>query len=215
MTGRHLDHLHEQALVERVGRPFVIEAVRMLEAGVGTVEDIDAALVAAGYPQGPFRRLDEVGLETDLAVDRALAEAVPAGGTRFSPPALEERLLAEGRTGRAVGRGFYRYEQGGVASADVATERSAAVLTAAAIVERIELAMVNEAYRVVGEGLAPAAAIDGAIRASGHPRGPFEIVDELGLRTIVVRLRELHRLTAGRSGDQYEVAEALWQMATA
>lgn len=48
------------AIVGRVGRPFAIEAVRMLEAGEGTVQAIDAALTAAGYREAPFRRLDEI-----------------------------------------------------------------------------------------------------------------------------------------------------------
>jgi len=58
-------------LEERVGRPYVIEAVRMLEAGEGSVLAIDAALEAVGYRLGPLRLLDEIGLDVDLAVDRA------------------------------------------------------------------------------------------------------------------------------------------------
>jgi 3-hydroxybutyryl-CoA dehydrogenase len=207
--------LDANSIVERVGRPFVIEAVRMLEAGEGTVIGIDDALEAAGYRLGPFGLLDEVGLEADIMVDRALAEAAFDGGTRFGPPPMQERLVSEGRIGRAAGRGFYRYGPGGIVVVEVRGAPATTTLSDDAIVERIELATVNEAYRVVGEGLATAPAIDEAMRGAGQPRGPFEIVDRLGLRAVVVRLRELHQETAGRSGDQFLVAAALWQIATA
>ena len=198
---------------QRVGRPYVIEAVRMLDAGIATVESIDAALESAGYRLGPLRLLDEVGLDVDLALDRALAEAHP-GSTRFDPPALQARLVAAGRTGRAHGLGFYRY-QGELAVPDVEVPGGdGAPAAAAAIVERIELATINEAYRVVGDGLGSPPAIDAAMRAMGYPRGPFELVDRLGLRTVIDRLILVEQAVGGRSGDQYRVAPLLWQMAT-
>ena len=97
------------AVVERVGRPYLIEAVRMLEAGLSTVVGIDGALEAAGYERGPLRSLDAVGLDVDLALDQFLQQAEPMTA-RFDPPPLQLRLVVEGRLGRAVGRGFYRYD---------------------------------------------------------------------------------------------------------
>jgi 3-hydroxyacyl-CoA dehydrogenase len=200
-----------QRIVERVGRSYAIEAVRMLEAGEGTVAGIDAALRATGHRAGAFLRLDEVGLDIDLALDRALSEADPRT-SRFDAPALQVHLVAQGRLGRAAGRGFYRYH-GADAVPDVEAP-DGAPLRPPEIVERIELAMVNEAYRAVEDGLAAPPTIDTVMREAGSPRGPFEIVDGLGLREVIDRLRTLEAMTAPRSGDQYRVATLLWQMAT-
>jgi len=131
---------------------------------------------------------------------------------RFDPPSLQERLVGEGRLGRVSSRGFYRCGRE-VAMPDVEVTPGV-VLAAEAIVERLELATVNEAYRVVEDGLALPPAIDAAMRAAGYPRGPFEVVDALGLRTIIDRLRAIEAETGERSGDQYRVATLLWQMAT-
>lgn len=183
----------------------------MLEAGEGTVETIDDAALGAGYAMGPLASVDGVGLDTDLDIDRALCDAFRSTD-RFEPPALQVRLVAEGRTGRAAGRGFYRY-QGDLAQPDVSVAFRAP-LAPDAIVERLELGMVNEAYRVVEDGIAGPPDIDTVMRDAGFPRAPFEIVDRLGLRVIIDRLRRLEADTAERSGEQYAVATLLWQMAT-
>lgn len=198
-------------VVVRVGRPYLIEAVHMLEAGQSTVVGIDGALEAAGYERGPLRSLDAVGLDVDLALDRALQEVEPMT-SRFDPPSLQLRLVAEGRLGQAVGRGFYRYDAA-VPIPDVEVD-AGEPLAPSAIVERLELGMVNEAYRVVEDGLAAPPVIDALMLEAGFARGPFAIVDALGLRAIIDRLRALEALTEERSGDQYEVADVLWQMAT-
>lgn len=202
-------------IVERVGRPYVVEAVRMLEAGQGSVADIDGALESAGYAWGPLRGLDTVGLDVDLAKGDALVEAWDE--VRFASPLLQRDLVAAGRLGRTSGRGFYRYDTGGLAVPDVIRPLSTLTtpLTPERIVERLELAVINEAYRAVADGLAAPPAIDRALRAgAGFPRGPFELVDRLSLRAIIGRLRVLHEETRDSSGDQYQVAELLWQMAT-
>ena len=94
-------------VARRVGRPYLVEAVRMVEAGQGSVADIDGALESAGYSRGPLRTIDEVGLDVDLAIGDALVETW--GEERFASPRLQRDLVAAGRLGRATGRGFYRY----------------------------------------------------------------------------------------------------------
>jgi 3-hydroxyacyl-CoA dehydrogenase len=223
MSGAREPATAAELILQRVGRPYAIEAVRLLEAGEAGVLDIDIALEAAGYPLGPLRRLDEIGLDADLALDRTLSRMYPPGD-RFAPPGLQVRLVEEGRCGRAAGRGFYRYLDT-EAIPDVAIPAPAgvnpaaplpasAVLSPGAIVERLELAMVNEAYRVVEDEVGSPPLIDSVMRAAGHPLGPFEMVDRAGLRHVVDRLRAIESLVEGRSGDQYRVATLLWQMAT-
>ncbi len=89
--------------------PFENDCVRALEAGLGTVESIDAAVTGAlGYPLGTFRLLDIVGLDIHRAVSLSLYEQLR--DPRFAPPPLIERMVAAGQLGRKTGEGFYSYD---------------------------------------------------------------------------------------------------------
>ena len=203
-------------IVNRVGRPYLVEAVRMVEAGEAGVEVIDAAMVEAGYPMGPFRLIDLIGLDVDEAINVALRDGL-GDAERFSPPVLEHNLLSSGRSGRKVGHGFYRYAKGREPEFDGhdVPPVPAEGLAGPAIVERLEMAMINEAYRAVGEGVSSPPDVDTAMRlGAGHPKGPFERVDDLGLRHIVERLHALRAATGPASDDQYEIAPLLWTVAT-
>ena len=90
----------------RLGIGLGLEAIRMVEAGVASPEDIDRAMVL-GYrhPMGPLRLTDLVGLDVRLDIARYLHRSL--GSEVFRPPALLERMVADGRLGRKSGRGFY------------------------------------------------------------------------------------------------------------
>ncbi len=92
----------------RLGVCLGMEAIRMVEQGVATAEDIDKAMVL-GYrhPVGPLRLTDMVGLDVRLAIGTYLAEAL--GNAAFEPPALMRKLVAEGKLGQKSGEGFYRW----------------------------------------------------------------------------------------------------------
>jgi 3-hydroxybutyryl-CoA dehydrogenase len=94
----------------RLGVALGLEAMRMLADGVASAEDIDKAMML-GYrhPMGPLELTDVVGLDVRLAVARTLQQAY---GDRFAPPPLLERMVAEGKLGRKVGEGFYRWGDG-------------------------------------------------------------------------------------------------------
>ncbi|WP_460631461.1 3-hydroxyacyl-CoA dehydrogenase family protein [Leifsonia lichenia] len=89
----------------RLGVALGLEAIRMLEDGVASADDIDAAMVL-GYkhPVGPLRLTDLVGLDVRLGIAEYLHEHL---GARFEPPALLRSMVADGRLGRKSGRGFY------------------------------------------------------------------------------------------------------------
>ncbi|HEY8469120.1 MAG TPA: 3-hydroxyacyl-CoA dehydrogenase family protein [Longimicrobiales bacterium] len=94
----------------RLGVLLGLEAMRMLEEGVASAEDIDKAMeVGYRHPMGPLRLTDLVGLDVRLDIARYLHSKL--GGERFRPPAILERLVAEGHLGRKTGRGFYTWEQ--------------------------------------------------------------------------------------------------------
>ncbi|TDW29993.1 3-hydroxyacyl-CoA dehydrogenase family protein [Cryobacterium psychrophilum] len=91
----------------RLGVALGLEAIRMLEDGVASAEDIDAAMML-GYkhPVGPLRLTDLVGLDVRLGIAEYLHSQL---GARFEPPALLRRLVAEGKLGRKSGQGFYTW----------------------------------------------------------------------------------------------------------
>ena len=91
--------------------PFLNDAVKVVEAGYATVDDVDAAMrLGCGYPLGPFEALDEMGLDTALAVQRAIH--LESGESGLAPAPMLDRLVTAGRLGRRSGRGV-REHQGG------------------------------------------------------------------------------------------------------
>ena len=93
----------------RLGVALGLEAVRMLEEGVASAEDIDAAMeLGYRHPMGPLRTTDIVGLDVRLGIAEELHDKL---GERFAPPALLRRLVAEGHLGRKTGRGFYEWSE--------------------------------------------------------------------------------------------------------
>jgi 3-hydroxybutyryl-CoA dehydrogenase len=92
-------------IVNRVNRPFTIQALRILEAGEATVDDVDEALRGAGFPMGPFELMDLVGLDVNLAASLGVWE--PLGRPeRLRPSRIQERMVADGHLGRKTGIGF-------------------------------------------------------------------------------------------------------------
>ncbi len=86
--------------------PYMLDAVRQLERGVASVEDIDRGMVlGTGYPMGPFLLCDFVGVDTTHRIAEIMFEEYREA--RYAPPPLLKRLVALGRFGRKAGKGFY------------------------------------------------------------------------------------------------------------
>jgi len=95
-------------VVNRLLVPYLLDAVRALEEGVGTREDIDRGMeLGCGHPMGPLRLLDFVGLDTTYAIAQIMFDEYRE--KRFAPPPLLKRMVLAGRHGRKSGRGFYEY----------------------------------------------------------------------------------------------------------
>jgi 3-hydroxybutyryl-CoA dehydrogenase len=91
----------------RLGVTIGLEAIRMLEDGVASAEDIDRAMeLGYNHPMGPLRLTDLVGLDVRLSIAEYLASTL---GPRFEPPALLRAMVSEGKLGRKTGQGFYRW----------------------------------------------------------------------------------------------------------
>jgi 3-hydroxybutyryl-CoA dehydrogenase len=101
-------HDNSGFVVNRLLVPYLLDAVRALEEGVGTREDIDRGMeLGCGHPMGPLRLLDFVGLDTTYAIAEIMFNEYRE--KRFAPPPLLKRMVVAGRFGRKSGRGFYEY----------------------------------------------------------------------------------------------------------
>jgi 3-hydroxybutyryl-CoA dehydrogenase len=95
-------------IVNRLLVPYMLDAIRAREQGVGSTEDIDAAMKAgASHPMGPLTLADFVGLDTLASIANVMHEAY--GEERFAPPPTLTKLVEAGHYGRKSGRGFYDY----------------------------------------------------------------------------------------------------------
>jgi 3-hydroxybutyryl-CoA dehydrogenase len=93
----------------RLGVAIGLEAIRMLEEGVASAQDIDAAMTLGyGFPMGPLRLTDLVGVDVRLGIARYLAGEL---GPRFTPPQLMIDMVERGELGRKTGRGFYDWSE--------------------------------------------------------------------------------------------------------
>jgi len=184
-------------IVNRCARPFYGEALALLEEGRSAGE-IDAAMLAAGYPLGPFGLIDLVGADINLAATESLAAAME-GHPRYHVFEALRRQVTAGDLGRKTGRGFLFPDKSGAAPED-----------AEAIVLRIEAALVNEAGWLLAEGGTTPEDIDTALKLGlNFPRGPFEIMAAQGREPVRVRLQRLSAAAPAHLQGRYRPAPVL------
>src|SRR5215210_6615846 len=185
-------------IVNRVARPFYLEALRIVEAG-GDPGQVDAAIREAGFRMGPLELADLIGHDINLSVSESLFERYYYQ-PRFRPSYLQRAMVEAGTLGRKTGRGFYDYdgEQG--------VEDSGPAKASEDVALRVISCIVNEAFLTLQEGVATAEDIDRAMKlGANYPKGPFEWADEIGADRILETLEAL-RTT---QGDTYLAAPLL------
>ncbi|MEO8379797.1 MAG: 3-hydroxyacyl-CoA dehydrogenase NAD-binding domain-containing protein [Acidobacteriota bacterium] len=202
-------------VVNRILGPYMNESGFLLEEG-NTIESLDEAMVAFGMPMGPMALLDEVGIDVAAKVAGILTEAF---GARMQKSTVVEKLYADGRHGKKNGKGLYRYEGGKRLAPDptvykVLGIRSPHPADPKAVVERMVLAMINEASLILDEKIvASAGELDLAmIMGTGFPPfrgGLLRYADALGVPYIVSRLDEL----SSTVGPRYRPNEPLKRLA--
>lgn len=95
-------------VVDQLANPFILDAIRMVENGVATAEDIDTGIrMGLNHPMGPLALADLVGLDTILLIANALYDELK--DPKFAPPTLLKKMVAAGWLGRKTGKGFYEY----------------------------------------------------------------------------------------------------------
>ncbi|MEX0629364.1 MAG: 3-hydroxyacyl-CoA dehydrogenase NAD-binding domain-containing protein [Chloroflexota bacterium] len=183
-------------IVNRVARPFYLEALRILGEGASDAPTIDATMREAGFRMGPFELIDTIGLDVNLAVSESVWEGF-GRAPRYLPHALQRVLVKAGRLGRKSGAGFYDWTDGErgapwVGLAPDPAPRGVEPVHADAITERILATVVNEAVSAVEDRTASPAAIDTAMRlGTNWPEGPLAWGERLGLERVVALLDAL------------------------
>jgi len=96
-------------IVTRLFTPFLLGAVRMLEEGIATRDEIDTSMkLAVNHPMGPLEVIDFIGLDTELSIDETLYEETK--DPKYAPPLLLKKMVTAGWLGRKTGKGFYEYK---------------------------------------------------------------------------------------------------------
>ncbi len=95
-------------IVNRVARHYYLEAMKLVESGVASFEDVDAIMEATGFKMGPFKLMDLIGMDVNLAVSKSIYEAFD-NAERFAPSPLQIDKVAKGELGKKTGKGFYQY----------------------------------------------------------------------------------------------------------
>jgi 3-hydroxyacyl-CoA dehydrogenase / enoyl-CoA hydratase / 3-hydroxybutyryl-CoA epimerase len=207
-------------LVNRILAPYLNEAAWLLSEG-GSIEQIDRTLKRFGMPMGPLRLLDEVGLDVARHAGAVMYESF---GERLALPPAMSALEKTELLGRKGGRGFYTYEKGREKdvngsiydSLGAALPAERKELSEQDILDRALLAMVNEAARVLEDGIVESAgSVDlGMITGTGFPPfrgGLLRWADSIGMQQVLRRLEELH----AQHGARFEPAPLIRERAAA
>ena len=199
----------------RILAPLMNEAAHILAEGA-PIEEIDEAMLDFGFPVGPIKLTDEVGIDVGAKVGKVMQKAF---GDRMTPPAGMEKLVADDRKGRKNGRGFYLYgdKKKGVDESVygvLGVKPKPGALSAEEIAWRCTLQMVNEACLCFGQGILRSARDGdiGAIFGLGFPPfrgGPFRFVDAVGAQEVVRKLQNFEK----RVGPRFAPAPILLAMA--
>ncbi len=204
-------------VVNRILGPYMNESGFLLEEG-NTIESLDKAMVDFGMPMGPMALLDEVGIDVAAKVAGILSEAF---GERMDKSTVVEKLYADGRHGKKNRKGLYLYDDDGKRKGPdssvykVLGVRNPHPADEKAVVERMILAMINEASLILDEKIAGSAGeLDLAmIMGTGFPPfrgGLLRYADALGTPYILGRLDEL----SSRYGKRFRPNEPLKRLAS-
>lgn len=201
--------------VNRILAPYMSEAANLVLAGE-PIDKIDKVMVKFGFPVGPLKLMDEVGIDVGTKIIPFL---VAEFGERFTAPDAFQVVIDDDRKGKKNSKGFYDYSaqaKGKTVDESIYTLLGLTpnpTLSDTHMIQRCVYLMLNEAARCLDEGVIRSARDGdiGTIFGIGFPPflgGPFRYMDKIGIATLVKELQEL----AKNHGDKYLPAEILVNM---
>lgn len=201
--------------VNRILAPYMSEAANLVLAGE-PIDKIDKVMVKFGFPVGPLKLMDEVGIDVGTKIIPFL---VAEFGERFTAPDAFQVVIDDDRKGKKNSKGFYDYSakaKGKTVDESIYTLLGLTpnpTMSDNHMIQRCVYLMLNEAARCLDEGVIRSARDGdiGTIFGIGFPPflgGPFRYMDKIGIATLVAELEEL----ANNHGDKYLPAEILVNM---
>lgn len=174
-------------VVNSVLGPFIDEPAWMVSEGEATIREADATMVHdRGYPMGPFELADLTGIDVNYHVREQADRPIPE---------IMAENVNQGHVGRKAGKGYYDYEDGDGADYEPSNAGTFDAL-------RVEARMINEAGKLVGNGVATPSDIDTGVRLGANfPEGITKRADEIGLDVVLEKLQTLYDQT---DNDRYE-----------
>lgn len=189
-------------IVNRVARPFYSEAIRILEEGLASVEDIDASMKDLGFRMGPFELMDLIGHDVNYAVTSTVHAAF-YGDPRYRPSHTQRQLVAANWLGRKRGRGFYAYNDEG--------KHNTTGRVVKGVGQRILTLLMNEAADAVFWKVASPEAIDTAMQKGvNYPKGLLAWLDHRGAQDVV---SEMDAMQQRYGEERYRCSPILRDMA--
>jgi len=96
-------------IVNRIARQYYLEAMKLVEKGIAIIEDVDAIMESSGFKMGPFKLMDLIGIDINLAVSQSIYESFQQE-ERFKPSVMQKEKVKQGQLGKKTGKGFYKYD---------------------------------------------------------------------------------------------------------
>lgn len=195
-------------IVNRIARPYYSEALRIVEEGVATKEEIDTAMKNRGFRMGPFELMDFIGHDVNFAVTESVWKAC-FYEPRYQPSFTQRNLVYAGWLGRKSGRGFYTYpsDESQPSFPNLTPEHQKTIS------DRILVMLINEAAEALYYSIADRDDIEAAMtKGVNYPKGLLQWADEIGIQTCV---RQLDILWDQYHDPRYRCSPLLRNMAIA
>ena len=175
-------------IVNKVARPYYGEAIRMMEEGVASKEEIDFAMTAAGFKMGPFALMDFIGHDVNFAVTQSVWQSFWYDD-RYKPSFSQKKLVEAGYLGKKSGRGFYDYRSKETLVVNTEVDET----LASYIFKRILVMLINEAADTVQTGICSEQDVELAmLYGTNYPKGLLQWAGEIGLEEVIYQLDGLY-----------------------